>query len=162
MVKNLLSNRHIRQINPHESPKHGFSRGTIGCPLGVSSVHTRQFLIQIGQLLTRTMFDQSEYTQSDREQAHQAHRAFITVQIHRRQRKRLAFEPTKPAFNDILLTITSPRKPRARITISNATIALHIAMQCLAPRNSATCCSNSCTKGSLLVSHLRSNKSLMR
>jgi len=42
-------------------------------------------------------------------------------------------------------TMTSPARPRARLVISRATVALHMAMQCLTPTRSAIRCSNSRT-----------------
>ena len=59
-------------------------------------------------------------------------------------------------------TITSPFRPSARIAISSATVALHIAMQCLTPTISAIRSSNSRTNGPALVSQRVSSISLNR
>src|SRR5215471_7456322 len=48
--------------------------------------------------------------------------------------------------------MTSPNIPEALIAISRATVALHIATQCLTPTKSAMRCSNFFTYGPLLVS----------
>ena len=58
--------------------------------------------------------------------------------------------------------MTSPLRPAARMVISRATVALHIAMQCLTPRKSARFLSSCWTYGPSLVSHLLSNRSLIR
>ncbi len=63
-------------------------------------------------------------------------------------------------------TMTSPLRPSARVTISSATVALHITTQCLTPTMSAMRCSNSRTNGPPLdsqrVSSIWLNRSISR
>src|SRR5450759_1953107 len=111
MVENLLSNRYSRQIDTLEGPDHGFSSGVVSGAFEISGIQPGQFLVQISQVLTGTIFDRGQHPQSNREQPYQAGRTFVTLQIHRGQRHRPAFEPTKTSFNEILLRNSSGSIP---------------------------------------------------
>ena len=76
MTKNLFTEDPNRQIYTLESLEHGFCRRPIRSPLGVAGVQTGQFFLQICQSLPRSMFNQGQEAQSNREQANQAGGAF--------------------------------------------------------------------------------------
>src|SRR5438105_1681665 len=96
MAVKLLLNGYQGQVNMLKRPQQGFSRRTSGGSFRIADIQSCHGCFAGSQTLASTELQQGQDPQANRQQADEAGRSLVTVQIHGRERQWFALQASKP------------------------------------------------------------------
>src|SRR5437899_7762844 len=109
MTVKLLSNGDQGQVDALQGSQQGFSSWTAGGALGIARIQSWQNGFCSSQVLAHTELQQGQNAQANRQQANEASRTLVTLQIHGCQRQRFAFEPSKATLHQVFFAVGQDR-----------------------------------------------------
>src|SRR5260370_26650170 len=94
-----------RQVQPLKRLQQGLTGRPPRRPLGIARIQSSQGVLLLSQLLPHLVFQQTEHTQPQREQAQQACHAWLRGQVQRRYRQGAPFQAPEAAFDQIFVAV---------------------------------------------------------